>query len=154
MKKKGISMHLEKNDWSLSRDPPKPRTLEYLLLVPRKDMFLDLAFQILLFKSFFYLNPFFSYLNRWVSVDSHISFAFGVRFHFSLLIIFTRWCFVMCVWSLTSTRWLGGLFSLNQISTPRSTKWSSGPPTRFVWSPSSGNVLFLFNNFIFLRYLM
>jgi len=43
---------------------------------------------------------------------------------------------------------LRGLLPWNQVSTPRSTEWSFGPPMRFAPSPSSGIVLFLFNSFI------
>ena len=54
MKKREISMNLGKNDESLSRDPLKLRTIEYLPLVPRRDMFLNLAFQILLLFILYY----------------------------------------------------------------------------------------------------
>lgn len=51
MKKKGMSTHPGINDWSLSIDLLKIRTIEYLVPVPRIDMFLDLALKILLLYS-------------------------------------------------------------------------------------------------------
>ena len=48
MKKKEMSTHQGINDWFLSINLLKTRTIEYLVPGPRKDMFLDLALKILL----------------------------------------------------------------------------------------------------------
>lgn len=48
MKKKEMSTHPGINDWFLSINLLKTRTIEYLVPGPRKDMFLDLALKILL----------------------------------------------------------------------------------------------------------
>lgn len=50
MKKKGMSTHLGKNDLFLLIDRLKTQTIEYLVPVLRKDMFLDLALKTLLRK--------------------------------------------------------------------------------------------------------
>lgn len=73
MKKKGMLTHPGKNDWFLSIDPLKIRTTKYLVPVPRRDMFLDLALKILLlFSLFLYCNTYYLYIVTHNHIIIHI----------------------------------------------------------------------------------
>lgn len=72
MKKKEMSTHLGINDWFLSINLLKIRTIEYLVPVPRKDMFLDLALKILLLFFVFHIGIHYIMLRDIYVVKDHL----------------------------------------------------------------------------------